>query len=117
MTILERLTAALAREKVEARRMFSGTGFMRKGNLLIGTHKDGLIVRVGKDASAAAARKAGASVMVMNGKAMEGWIIVEGSAVKTEASLRSWIDAALAFNATLLAKAAKPAKKPRAKRS
>ena len=119
MTLLQQLSAALAPLKPEAKRMFSGTGFMLNGNLVIGTHKDGLIVRVGKADEAAAAELEGATVMEMRGKQMPGWIIVSSDGCKTNSQLQQWLALALAFNKTLPPKAAKPAnkaaKKPRAK--
>ena len=111
MTLLDQLTAAVTPLGAKAQKMFSGTGFMLNGNLLIGTSRDGLIVRVGKADEAAAAELEGASVMEMRGKQMPGWIIVSADGCKTNAQIQQWLTMALAFNKTLPSKAAKPAKK------
>jgi len=112
MILLEQISARLTPLGVKSQRMFSGTGFMLNGNLVIGTRKDGLIVRVGKDDEAKAAKLPGASVMEMRGKLMPGWIIVELIGCKTVAQVDQWLDMALAFNKTLPPKSAK---KPRKK--
>ncbi len=91
------------------RKMFGGTCFMRNGNLLIGTHKGGLIVRVGP-AGEAQARAMGADAMEMGGRAMKGWVLVDEGAAQ-EHGLPAWIALALAFNATLPPEAAKRKRK------
>jgi TfoX/Sxy family transcriptional regulator of competence genes len=105
-----RLAALLAPHHAEQKRMFGGLCFMLNGNMLIGTLKDGLIVRVGKDAHAAALKRPGASTFDMTGRPMEGFVSVSGIAVGSDAALHGWVDLALAFNRSLPAKAAKPAK-------
>ncbi len=111
MTLVERLSKAMQRLKPEAKRMFSGTGFLLNGNLVIGTRKGGLIVRVGAADEDRASRLPGASVMEMRGRKMPGWIIVAAEGCKSDAQIAAWIDMALAFNKTLPAKTAKPAAK------
>lgn len=85
----------------EIRRMFGGICFMVNGNLVIGTHKGGLIVRIGPDAMAQA-QALGAMPMVMAGRTMKGWVSVEAPK-----DLPLWIGLALAFNRTLPPEAAK----------
>jgi hypothetical protein len=46
--------------------------------------------------------------MEMKGRVTEGFILVAEDSVKSDAALQSWIDKALAYNATLPAKAVKP---------
>jgi len=111
MTLLDQLSTALTPLGAKAQKMFSGTGFMLNGNLVIGTHRDGLIVCVGKADEATAAELEGASVMEMRGKQMPGWIIVAAEGCKSEAQVQRWLDKALAFNKTLPPKVAKPVKK------
>lgn len=116
MTLDDRLKALLTPLGAENKRMFGGTCFMIKGNMAIGTLKDGLIVRVGKEAHAAAMKRPGVKVFDMTGRPMEGFISVDGKAVATDAALKGWVDMALAFVKTLPAKAAKPAAKMPAKK-
>ncbi len=95
------LTALMAPHGAEARRMFDGTCFMVNGNLMIGTHKDGLIVRIGAEA-VEQGQALGARPMLMAGRPMKGWV-----SVAAPEDLTLWIDLAMAFNRTLPRKAAK----------
>ena len=116
MTLDERLRSLLTKHGVTDKRMFGGTCFMIDGNMLIGTMKDGLIVRVGKNAHASAIKQPGARTFDMTGRPMEGFVTVEGKAMADDAALKVWVDLALAFVKTLPPKAAKLAKSKKAKR-
>jgi len=108
--IVERLRAALGQRAFTEQKMFGGTCFMINGNMLIGTSKRGLLVRVGKDAHAAAAARPHASTMEMGGRSMEGYVHVAPEGTASEAELGDWLDLALAFVETLPPKV-KPARK------
>ncbi|MBI2719322.1 MAG: TfoX/Sxy family protein [Rhizobiales bacterium] len=110
MSLDQRLRQLLAPHGAESKRMFGGTCFLIGGNMLIGTLKDGLIVRVGKEAHGKAIGRKGARTFDMTGRPMEGFVSVDGDAVKSDAALRQWVDLALAFVHTLPPKAKKPAK-------
>ncbi|MDX8480388.1 TfoX/Sxy family protein [Mesorhizobium sp. VK24D] len=111
--MVERLRAALGPRAFTEQKMFGGTCFMLNGNMLIGTSKRGLLVRVGKDAHAAAAAQPCASPMEMGGRLMEGYVHVAPEGTASEAELAAWLDRALAFVETLppKVKSAKVAKK------
>lgn len=111
MTLVERLTELMTPHGSETRKMFGGTCFMVRGHMALGTLKDGLIVRVGKAAHAAAMKLPGARVFDMTGRPMEGFVSVDGKAVASGAALGKWIAMALAFNRTLPEKKAKAGKK------
>lgn len=117
MTLDQRLAALLTPHHAESKRMFGGTCFMVNGNMVIGTLKDGLLVRVGKEKHGAAMKLPGARVFDMTGRPMEGFISVEGSAVATDKALGAWVELGLAFVKTLPAKSSKkPARKMPAKK-
>jgi TfoX/Sxy family transcriptional regulator of competence genes len=99
--MVERLRAALGRRAFTEQKMFGGTCFMINGNMLIGTSKRGLLVRVGKDAHAATAALPHASPMEMGGRSMEGYIRVAPEGTASDADLAAWLDRALAFVETL----------------
>jgi len=107
MTLFEQLSDALTPLGAKAQKMFSGTGFMLNGNLVLGTRKDGLIVRVGLGSEAKALKLPGASAMEMRGRKMPGWIIVAAEGCKSQTQVQRWLDMALAFNKTLPNKARK----------
>lgn len=116
MSLDERLRELLKPHGATDKRMFGGTCFLMGGNMLIGTLKNGLIVRVGKAAHAEALKRPGARTFDMTGRPMEGFVSVDGKSVAGDAALQGWIDLALAFVRTLPPKTAKPKRSGKAKR-
>lgn len=108
--MVERLRAALGNRVFTEQKMFGGTCFMINGNMLVGTSKRGLLVRVGKDGHSAAAARPYARPMEMGGRSMEGYLHVAPEGTATDADLTGWLGLALAFVETLPPKV-KPAKK------
>lgn len=105
MTLDDRLQTALGAFVTERKRMFGGTCYMLNGNMLLGTFRGGLMARVAKADHAAALKIPGAHEMVMKDRVMEEFILVHAEAVEDDAELQRWVDMALAYNATLPAKA------------
>jgi TfoX/Sxy family transcriptional regulator of competence genes len=89
-------------------RMFGGLCFILNGNMLAGTSKRGLLVRVGKARYAQALARAHVRPMEMTGRPMEGYIFVDPPP-DDERALRDWLELAAGFVNTL------PAKVPKAK--
>ena len=108
--MVERLRAALGQRDFTEQKMFGGTCFLINGNMLVGTSKRGLLVRVGKAAHAEAALRPHARPMEMGGRSMEGYVHVAPEGTATQAELGGWLDLALRFVETLPAKV-KAAKK------
>ena len=108
--MVERLRAALGRRAFTEQKMFVGTCFMIDGNMLVGTSKRGIMVRVGKEGHLAAVTRPHAGPMEMGGRSMEGYIRVAPEGTASEADLAAWLDLALAFVETLPPKV-KPVKK------
>jgi TfoX/Sxy family transcriptional regulator of competence genes len=90
-------------------RMFGGTGFMLNGNMVAGTFKKGLLLRVGADRLGAALKVAGARQMKMGGRLMEGYVYVDPGALNKKA-IHGALDLAIAFVGALPPKAARPKK-------
>lgn len=110
--LLERLRTALNDERISEQKMFGGVCFMLSGNMLVGTSKRGLLVRVGKEAHDAAAALPDAAAMEMGGRAMQGYVFVAPEGTRTERDLNAWINRARAFVDTLPPKQKKaPARK------
>jgi TfoX/Sxy family transcriptional regulator of competence genes len=117
MNILEqRLEDQLKHVPHISKRMFGGLCFMVRGNMLVGTFRDGMMARVSKNDHDKAVKVPGASAMEMKGKVMEGFILISADSVKSDAAMKKWVDWALAYNATLPAKAVKPPAKKAAKK-
>ena len=81
-------------------RMFGGLCFMLNGNMVAGTSKRGLLVRVGKDQQANALARPGAKPMEMTGRLMEGYIFVDPPP-RDDRGLQDWVALAVAFVKTL----------------
>ena len=111
--LLGRLRKILPDKRVTEQKMFGGVCFMLSGNMLVGTSKRGLLVRVGKDAHDKAVALPHAAPMEMRGKAMQGYVFVAPDGTKSDKDLGAWVGRARAFVDTLPPKA--KAKKPAAK--
>jgi hypothetical protein len=99
--LAERMRAFLAGTgAVREVRMFGGLCFMLNGNMVAGTSRHGLLVRVGKDQHAQALARPGAKPMEMTGRPMEGYIFVDPPPGE-ERALREWLELAVAFVNTL----------------
>jgi TfoX/Sxy family transcriptional regulator of competence genes len=95
--LAERLRAALAeRRSVTVKRMFGGTCFFLRNNMLCGTGSGNFLFRVGKEAHAAAMKRRGAKPMVHGGRRMEGFIWVDPAACDAR-SVKAWIGLATVY--------------------
>ena len=91
-----RLRQALSSKRnIGEKRMFGGTCFLLRGNMLCGSGKSDFMFRVGKEQDAKALARRGARPMDFTGKAMRGFVWVDPKACDARA-LKSWI--ALAAN-------------------
>ena len=105
--LAERVRGALAGTgAIREVRMFGGLCFMLNGNMVAGTSKRGLMVRVGKDQQPSALARPGAKRLEMTGRPMEGYIFVDPPPLD-DRSLQNWLALAVAFVKTLPPKAPK----------
>ncbi len=98
-----------------SKKMFGGVAFMLSGNMVAGTFRDGVLFRAGPGFAATAAERPEAKPMEMNGRIAAGYWIVPEAEIDS-ATFDFWLDAALAFNATLPPKAEGVPKKPMARK-
>lgn len=112
--LAEEMRAALGRRAgIVEKRMFGGLAWMRHGNMLCGLLRRDYIFRVGAEQEADALARPGARPMDITGRAMRGFVMVEGGAA-IEDGLEAWIARAQRFAATLPPKeagAGKPARR------
>lgn len=107
MAIDEKLAQAvreiLKGHNATEKRMFGGIGFMVKGKMCVSVNnRPDHIVMVRIDpANEEAVQRKGASIAVMKGKIMPGWIFLQKEAIKTDTDLAYWIKLALDFNKTI----------------
>lgn len=113
--LADRLRAVLPAKGLSEQRMFGGIGFMLNGNILVGTSKRGLLVRVGKDRHDAALARPGAAPMEMRGRTIAGYLFVDPASLDDK-SLKGWLDLALAHARELPPKANAKSKKKEARK-
>jgi TfoX/Sxy family transcriptional regulator of competence genes len=97
--LAERIRQGLARRKgIEAKKMFSGIGFLLNGNLLVGVRKDSLLVRFGPEQSDEALKEAHVSAFEIKGRGrMKGWVVVGLEGVQNDDQLKGWLQRAVKF--------------------
>ena len=83
------------------KKMFGGIGFLVKGNMACGVHKDALIVRVGPDAYQEALDKAHTRPFDITGRPMKGWVMVDQAGYESDADLRAWVQQGVEYALTL----------------
>lgn len=87
--------------------MFGGTGFMLNGNMVAGTFRGGMLVRIGKERHGEALSRPGAGPMLMRGRPVVGYVLVDGEAL-SDPAIRDWAQQALSHVRTLPPKPVKP---------
>jgi hypothetical protein len=90
------------------KKMFGGLAFLIHGNMAISASgHGGVLVRVDPEQSDALAATTDATVAVMQGREMPGWLRVDAAGVTTDADLEPWVDRGVAYARSLPAKKAK----------
>ena len=87
-----------------ARAMFGGWAWMLDGKLLCAARRRGILVRLGKGNDAPALQHTGISSVVMNNRAMNGWVNVAPDACADDAIRQSLLHAALEYVRSLPSK-------------
>ncbi|MCL8023893.1 TfoX/Sxy family protein [Nocardioides bruguierae] len=85
------------------RAMFGGLGFMIGGHMAVAASSGGgLMVRCDPgQAVALCVPGSHAAPMVMRGRAMPGWLLVDAAGLVSDEDLGSWVEVGVAFVATL----------------
>ena len=84
------------------KRMFGGLAMLLNGNMAVAVRgRGGLMIRVDPDTSDPMLDEPGASIAVMQGRPMRGWIVVETEAVAKAADLKRWVKRGTAYASTL----------------
>jgi TfoX/Sxy family transcriptional regulator of competence genes len=100
--LAERVRERLAgTDGVTELKMFGGWGVTIHGNMAVGVMDKDLIVRVGPDAYATALTRPGVRPFDFTGRAMTGWVFVDGERVANTRTLTPWIDQGVAFAQSL----------------
>jgi TfoX/Sxy family transcriptional regulator of competence genes len=100
--VAQRVREHLARKRgVEEKRMFGGLAWLREGRMFIGVQADELMVRVGKDAQAAALSKPHVRPMDFTGRPIEGYVYVAPEGFAKGSALGDWVEQAWTHAGTL----------------
>jgi TfoX/Sxy family transcriptional regulator of competence genes len=83
-------------------RMFGGLAFLVNGHMAVAaSSKGGLLLRCDPVQTEKLATKPGAGRFEMRGKEMDGWLRVDGEAVRTKAQLARWVGVGLSYATSL----------------
>lgn len=85
--------------------MFGGLAFLVGGNLAISASgQGGALVRVGPDAASALAETSNATVAVMGGRTMPGWLRVSAADPDADDQLAAWVTRSVSYARSLPAR-------------
>lgn len=104
--LAQRIRALVATERaVTEKKMFGGLAFLVGGNMAIAASgRGGILVRVGPERSDRLVATTAASVAVMGGRPMPGWLRVGTENVRTKRQLAKWVELGVGFARSLPAK-------------
>ena len=86
---------------VTSRKMFGGIAYMLQGNMAVGIHNDGLMVRIPREEHDNAVNEPGVREFDMTGKRMRGWVVVDSATIADDQTLAQWIDRGMEFAGSL----------------
>jgi TfoX/Sxy family transcriptional regulator of competence genes len=90
---LERLSAPLG--SFTRKVMFGGVGYMLKGSMAFGIHKQSLLIRISPEAAEEMLKKDNISVFAMTGRPMKGWLLVSPEGLKSDKQLSDYLKLAV----------------------
>ena len=94
------------------KKMFGGLAFLIREHMAISASgQGGVLVHVDPERSAELTASTAATVAVMRGREMPGWLRVAADAIATDDDLSPWVEAGIAHARSLPPKQAKPARK------
>jgi hypothetical protein len=101
-----RIREQVAKERgLTEKKMFGGLAFLIGGNMAIAASgQGGILVRVDPAQSEKLERAAGASIAIMRGRAMPGWMRVDPEHLRTKAQLAKWVKTGTDYARSLPAK-------------
>lgn len=83
------------------KKMFGGIAILHKGKMCCGVLNDDLVARVGAAGHAKALAKPHVRPMDFTGRELKGFVYVAPAAIKDKRSLKRWVDACVAYAASL----------------
>ncbi len=92
----------------QSKKMMGGLCYMVDDKMCVGIVKDEIMARINPDLYEEALNKPGCKEMNFTGRAMKGFVFVEGEGIDTDEGLEYWVQLCLDFNP--LAKSSKKKK-------
>src|SRR4051812_8393578 len=93
---MERVRTLLAeRDDVEEKRMVGGRSFVVRGQLCCGVNSQGLVVRLGPDGVARARQEPHVRPLMMGGKEVDAFAVIEPDGYAEDEALARWVSRAL----------------------
>jgi TfoX-like protein len=87
---------------VTEKKMFGGLAFLVRGNMAISASgRGGALVRVDPTETDALLATADATLAVMGGRTMQGWLRVSGEHLETDEQLTEWVNRAVGYTRSL----------------
>ena len=87
---------------ISEKRMFGSQAFLSGGHLAVAASgRGGLMVRVEPEETEALVAQAGVERMVMQGRALDGWLRVDDAVVTGDAELEDWVERGVAYARSL----------------
>jgi TfoX/Sxy family transcriptional regulator of competence genes len=83
------------------KKMFGGLAMMLDGNMAVGVHGDGLIVRADPASHDDLLAEPGARTFDMTGRPMKGWLVVDAEGCTAAKDLRRWVRRGVAYARSL----------------
>jgi TfoX/Sxy family transcriptional regulator of competence genes len=109
--LAERVRAALGSVPgVTEIKMFGGLCYTVGGNMAVGVTGQDLMVRLDPESADAALADPGARPMDFTGRPMRGFLFVGPEGLRTDSSMKEWVDRGVAFASSL------PPKRPKSKK-
>ena len=98
--LAERISNYFNQKKLntEEKKMMGGLCYMLDDKMCVGIVKNELMARVGPHVYDACLEKEGCKEMNFTGRAMKGYVFVDGEAIDTDDQLAYWLDLAVDFN-------------------
>lgn len=84
------------------KQMFGGLAFLIGGNMSVAASgQGGLLIHCAPQDTDALLDEPGAEHFVMRGRAMDGWLRVDGDGVRTDEALKRWVERAAGYARSL----------------
>jgi TfoX/Sxy family transcriptional regulator of competence genes len=101
--LADRIRASIPdHDGVTERKMFGGLAFLLNRHMAVAASgQDGLMVRVDPTDTDSLVTEVGVARFEMRGRALNGWILVDPSAVSADEQLQRWVEVGLTYARSL----------------